>query len=149
MMQILTYVLSQTLEEVIKKCEELGEKIFSKKLSWFTRWDATYDHTVVEKLLKEFIRESPLKLHEDAALKDASRPCKTFVITTKLDKHSPSPILMRSYDLAEDKESSIKIWEAVRATSAAPNYFKPITINDERYSDGGTIANNPSHHAIM
>ncbi|PQE23240.1 Ankyrin repeat-containing domain protein [Rutstroemia sp. NJR-2017a BVV2] len=120
--------LEYTLEEAIKKYEEFGEKIFSKKLSWFTRWDATYDHTVVEKLLKEVITESPLKLHEDAALKDASRPCKTFVITTKLDKHSSSPILMRSYDLDEDKESSIKIWEA---------------------GDGGTIANNPSHHAIM
>ncbi|PQE33248.1 acyl transferase acyl hydrolase lysophospholipase protein [Rutstroemia sp. NJR-2017a WRK4] len=141
--------LEYTLEEAIMKYEEFAEKIFSKKLSWFNRWDATYDHIVFEKLFKEYIRESPLELHEDAALKDASRPCKTFIITTKLDKHSLSSILMRSYALDEDKESSIKIWEAVRATSAAPNCFKPITINNERYIDGGTIANNPSHLAIM
>jgi predicted acylesterase/phospholipase RssA len=142
-------VWSQTLAEAIEKYEEFGEKVFSKKLPWLTRWDATYDHTVVEKLLKQVIRESPLMLDEDAPLKDASRPCKTFVITTKLDKHNSEPIIMRSYDLDEDKDASIKIWEAGRATSAAPTYFKPITINNERYSDGGTIANNPSHNAIM
>ncbi|KAM3065539.1 hypothetical protein ACMFMF_011024 [Clarireedia jacksonii] len=141
--------ICKTLEVAIKKYEEFGQQIFSKKLSYFSRWDATYDHTVVEKLLKKAIRESPLNLHEDAVLKDASRPCRSFVITTKLDKHSSSPIIMRSYDLDEDRESSVKIWEAGRATSAAPTYFKPITINNDRYSDGGTIANNPSHHAIM
>jgi hypothetical protein len=53
-----------------------------------------------------------------------------------------------SKDLDEDKDSSLKIWEAARATSAAPPYFKPITINNERYSDGGTMANNPSHNVI-
>lgn len=44
------------------------------------------------------------------------------------------------------------IWEVARATSATPLYFKPITINESRYLDGGIGANNPSGlvlHEVM
>src|SRR5262245_26936950 len=35
------------------------------------------------------------------------------------------------------------IWEAGRATSAAPFYFPPMEINGQRYFDGGMVSNNP------
>lgn len=37
----------------------------------------------------------------------------------------------------------VKIWEAARATSAAPSFFEPITIKGQSFGDGGTGANNP------
>lgn len=39
------------------------------------------------------------------------------------------------------------IWEAARATSAAPHYFKRIKIDFMEYMDGGIVANNPAWHA--
>jgi len=38
----------------------------------------------------------------------------------------------------------VKIWEAVRATSAATSFFEPITIAGETFLDGATRANNPA-----
>ncbi|KAL6826712.1 ankyrin repeat-containing domain protein [Trichoderma sp. SZMC 28015] len=144
--------LEYTVDDAIKAYMKLGRRIFGKKLPWLTRWDATYDHKILEDCLKEVIRESPLKLGEDEPLKDDLHHCKTFVVSTILNRHSTTPAILRSYDVKgrELAEAfSGKIWEAGRATSAAPTFFKPIVIGDYSYSDGATIANNPSHHAIM
>lgn len=49
--------------------------------------------------------------------------------------------------------SALPIWEVARATSAAPNYFRPITIKrgngrkDVTFKDGGFGSNNPSETA--
>ena len=55
------------------------------------------------------------------------------------------PVFLRSY--VNDKDRSllpdIKIWEAARATSAAPTYFKPLKVGDYELLDGGLGANNP------
>jgi len=40
------------------------------------------------------------------------------------------------------------IWQVARATSAAPTYFVPITIDDVEYGDGGMGWNNPTKEAI-
>ena len=140
------------MDEAIIKYELLGQKIFGKKLSWLARWDATYDHSVLELCLKDVIQGSPLGLSGEEPLKDESRSCRTFVVSTNLDKHSSTPAILRSYDVNNSESASAfpgKIWEAGRATSAAPTFFKPIVINNQSYSDGATIANNPTYHGIM
>ena len=38
----------------------------------------------------------------------------------------------------------VPIWQVARATSAAPTYFKAMTIDGREYIDGGVGANNPS-----
>ncbi|KAH8650668.1 hypothetical protein BGZ60DRAFT_359079, partial [Tricladium varicosporioides] len=43
------------------------------------------------------------------------------------------------------KAHSIPIWEAARATTAAPFYFDTIDIANMRFCDGGLGTNNPSH----
>ncbi len=40
---------------------------------------------------------------------------------------------------------SVRIWEAARATSAAPSFFDPCVIDAKCFVDGGTGANNPIH----
>ena len=63
-----------------------------------------------------------------------------------------APVYLRSYKneyedtiLPESRSvlPEIKIWEAARATSAAPTYFKPITVGNYTLLDGGLGANNP------
>jgi len=41
-------------------------------------------------------------------------------------------------------QSEVTIVQAARATSAAPTYFKPTTIDGSNFMDGGMDANNPS-----
>lgn len=57
------------------------------------------------------------------------------------------PRLFRTYKVRENASFNCKIWEACRATSAAPSYFEPINIGDEgeqeTFVDGGLGYNNP------
>ena len=54
------------------------------------------------------------------------------------------PVLFRSYQ-SNEIHLDCKIWEAARATSAAPTFFKRIMIGrDQPFIDGGLGRNNPS-----
>ena len=67
----------------------------------------------------------------------------SFVCITseKLGKHFRD----RSYESSWDAMDDCSIWEACRATSAAPTFFPPISIGDppDAYVDGGLGYNNP------
>jgi len=55
------------------------------------------------------------------------------------------PVLFRSYH-SHETHLECKIWEAARATSAAPTFFKRIEIgNNQPFIDGGLGCNNPSN----
>lgn len=58
------------------------------------------------------------------------------LLTTYQPRQTPSP--------AQHIYTQCKIWEAVRATSAAPGFFDPIIIGNEKFVDGGVGCNNPS-----
>ena len=66
--------------------------------------------------------------------------------------HAAGPTLFRSYDVAKNKEYDCKIWEAARATSAAPTFFKRIKIGPSGsgidYVDAGIGCNNPIKQVI-
>jgi predicted acylesterase/phospholipase RssA len=54
------------------------------------------------------------------------------------------PVLFRTYQ-SHEPHSNCKIWEAARATSAAPTFFKQIEIGRKQpFIDGGLGCNNPS-----
>ena len=54
------------------------------------------------------------------------------------------PVLFRTYE-SRQPHSNCKIWEAARATSAAPTFFKRIEIGrNQPFIDGGLGCNNPS-----
>jgi len=54
------------------------------------------------------------------------------------------PVLFRTYQ-SHETHLHCKIWEAARATSAAPTFFKCIEIgNKQPFVDGGLGRNNPS-----
>ena len=56
------------------------------------------------------------------------------------------PFKFRSYDNPQYMTRGVAIWEACRATSAAPTYFPPISIGDpaQNFVDGGLGYNNPT-----
>jgi patatin-like phospholipase/acyl hydrolase len=58
------------------------------------------------------------------------------------------PVLFRTYDSPHEPAAACTIWEAARATSAAPTFFKRIEIGTaplaEAFIDGGLGRNNPT-----
>jgi hypothetical protein len=144
------------VERAIECYNELAKQIFAKKL-W---WRQVYDYGVLENNLKEVINKAPLpNIGKDAPFKDNERRCKTFVITTTLDEGAFEPVLLRlyerlgtecSHDFQVKEAFPGTIWKAGRATSAVPTFFDPVTIEctGKRYTDGATIANNPTKEAI-
>ena len=66
--------------------------------------------------------------------------------------HAAGPTLFRSYDVAKNREHNCTIWEAARATSAAPTFFKRIKIGPPgsgiEYVDAGMGYNNPVKEVI-
>jgi hypothetical protein len=76
----------------------------------------------------------------------------TFVVATKMLAVTGSATLFRSYTCEKGNADKCFIWEAARATTAAPSFFAPITINDPKppapYVDGGLKHNNPSEVAL-
>jgi len=131
----------QTIDQAIAKYENFAETVFSSLSKVPT---AKFDHTKLERLLKTAITESKLK--EDTPLADES-VCNTFVISVAA-RSAGIPELMRTYNTATADASEAKIWEAARATSAAPTFFEPVLIHGIPYSDAGTGWNNPSMEAI-
>ncbi len=69
----------------------------------------------------------------------------SFVCATRRDAVATTQFT--SYESRSDFDlvETTKIWEAARATSAAPSFFDSIKIGrfHEEFSDGGTGANNP------
>ncbi|KAF7433810.1 hypothetical protein PC9H_005776 [Pleurotus ostreatus] len=73
--------------------------------------------------------------------------CKVFVVAGEASNLSKTPEHLRTYKSAKfanvDKFVDIPIWQAARATSAAPTFLPSITINGTELIDGGLLYNNP------
>jgi predicted acylesterase/phospholipase RssA len=107
---------------------------------------ARFDHNTFERQIKEVITGQGLDCDTPLA-QTRSDACKTFVVTTSL--RVGRPVLMQTYDNLPSTEAfPAFIWQAARATAAAPTFFEPIVIDEVEYGDGGTGSNNPVELAI-
>ena len=64
------------------------------------------------------------------------------------------PYVFRNYNFPSMVTSSYrgsvryKVWQAIRASAAAPGYFDDYLVNRKIFQDGGVSCNNPTHIAI-
>ncbi|KAL1857625.1 hypothetical protein Daus18300_010265 [Diaporthe australafricana] len=109
-----------------------------------SKWDATALEDCIKKLVKKQLQQDPDKV---LLLDDKSaETCKVFVTATRrTGGNNSAPVLLRSYTngLEVPDMPGIKLWEAARATSAAPMYFAPLKVQGQEFLDGGLQANNP------
>ncbi|OJJ96526.1 hypothetical protein ASPACDRAFT_63445 [Aspergillus aculeatus ATCC 16872] len=80
-------------------------------------------------------------------LNNKEKSCKVFLMAVRQEAgNNRGPVFLRSYtndlDVPDRGLANIKLWEAARATSAAPAYFKPL-MGSVNLVDGGLLANNP------
>jgi len=116
-----------------------------------------FDFNTLEAKLKELIEQ---RLgNKDHVMYAVPKPpktlmqCRTFVVAQMASNVTAPPTIFRSYNAEGVSRSKCAIWEAARATSAAPSFFKPMTINNPTppitYVDGGLGYNNPSQLALV
>jgi hypothetical protein len=100
-----------------------------------------FSYADLEDALKHVIKER-LGDEEFGMSTSTDKPaCRTFCLAQPLQAPFNPPELFRSYGTGENgpSASTCALWEAARATSAAPVYFKEIAIGlpPIAYSDGG------------
>ena len=148
----------QPVDVCIKKYMELSKAVFrldNVKMGVVPVGDnrCRFDEKPLEKALKDIIRE--ITKDEDAPMADPDdqnpeKSCPVFVVATEGQDASSREKLFRSYGFDKDR---CPIWQAARATSAAPSYFPPAWVEVPApggwYVDGGLKRNNPSEVALL
>lgn len=102
---------------------------------------AYYDATMFEKTLKKAFGNTSLM----SLASEANRP---KLVAVSVNAHSVQPFLFRTYTpnptVGNNFEGTCKaeVWQAIRASSAAPGYFQEFKFNSSILLDGGMLVNN-------
>ena len=130
--------LRMSVDDAIEAYGKLSRAIFGTKKS---RWQSNkYSKRTFESVVKSVIA-ARLDGKESAKLREVETPpCKSFVCTVSAQS-IPNARLFRSYSIPSMSEYDCEIWEAARATCAAPTYFERVMIGpegrQEEFFDGG------------
>ncbi|KAI7791780.1 putative calcium-independent phospholipase A2-gamma [Triplophysa rosa] len=142
----------------LNECEELyrklGSDVFKQNLIVGTvkmGWShAYYDSQTWEEILKE--RMGPGLMIETA--KNPNCP-KVSAVSTLVNRGLPlKAYVFRNYNFLPGVRSHYlggchhKMWQAIRASSAAPGYFQEFVLGNDLHQDGGLLINNPTALAI-
>lgn len=124
-----------------------------------------FDHRILTRAIQDTLSSCDLVDSQDRRpdaplLTEKSGPerrCHAFVTATPYNAAQRNqPRLFRTYQARSNVQmngASPMIWEAARATSAAPTFFDPITIKlgeaEETFVDGGFGCNNPVFQVLQ
>uniref|UniRef100_A0A3P8TJ02 Patatin like phospholipase domain containing 8 n=1 Tax=Amphiprion percula TaxID=161767 RepID=A0A3P8TJ02_AMPPE len=142
------------LEECEEMYRKLGSDVFKQnvivgtvKMGWS---HAFYDSEIWENILKERMGEG--RMIESA--RDPYCP-KVSAVSTIVNRGLPlKAYVFRNYRLMPGVRSHYlgdckhKMWQAIRASSAAPGYFQEFVLGKDLHQDGGLLINNPTALAI-
>ena len=143
--------LQMTTKDALRAYNEIAGAVFCKANQKWSFQDGAFKATTLEKRIQDLVAAKELGeyiLRENGEAKFA----KTFVCAVPA-ANMAHPRLFRSYVVRENASTNCKIWEAARATTAAPTFFKRMTIVDdggaqEDFLDGGLLLNNPVQLAL-
>lgn len=153
---ILAFLLAvkrKSLEECSQLYQQLARELFSMNTLIGTGKlflnHAFYDTVKFENILREALGE--VRLVDTAA--DPLTP-KVLAVSTVVNHASLRPYVFRNYRHRPGLRSHFrgscgnKLWEAIRASSAAPGYFEEFKLGRDIHQDGGLLTNSPCALAI-
>lgn len=143
--------LRLTVKQAIDTYLDMSEKIFSidrshhvpflEQLRLSKDGKARFDEQNLVAAIKTILKRHGFE--EDAQMfephNDEKQSCRAAVVAVIADRVNAPPSTFTTYD----RRTNCKVWEAARATSAAPTFFESITIDHVRYIDAGLGYNNP------
>lgn len=153
---ILGYLLGG-LHTSLDRCESLYRnmslEVFSQNALWGTGrlvWSHAYYDT-------SYWTDAIKRVFEDKTLLETTRdPCspKVGAVSVAVNQPTLKPFVFRNYNLPHRVESHYfgsckhRMWQAVRASGAAPGYFEEFELDGFVHQDGGLMCNNPTAVAI-
>ncbi|KAJ7865933.1 FabD/lysophospholipase-like protein, partial [Mycena leptocephala] len=137
--------LRMSVKDAVKAYGELSKEVFSDVKS--QRSDGRFKASKLEKAIKGIVGTHSASHDPEEGMEDTrENPCKTFVCAMNA-ANMFLPVLFRTYNTTNSPAIDCTIWQAARATSAAPTFFKQIRIGppgiEETFVDGGMGQNNP------
>jgi len=125
----LGYAYRYSFDDMVEFYLKSGPEIFNKRGPRRIRLIAhdRYDEKILERALKKKFGRLPLKA------------ARRHVLIPAID-HSAENLRESAYFFTEESEYSF--FDAARATSAAPTYFKPYEKGEHHWLDGGIYMNN-------
>lgn len=148
---------NMTVQEGIYLYKQIGKRLFfqpsafdvlsnTSRLMWS---HAYYDTDLWESLLKKYVGYR--RIIDTCKLPHCP---KIICISTTVTEQRIDAHCFRNYVFPPNVQSiyngghKAKLWEVVRASSAAPAYFGDFALNNELHQDGGVLFNNPTAVAI-
>lgn len=110
---------------------------------------AYYDASKLEDILKDELGDKMAMIDTTASLGP-----KVAAVSSLVNQQVLQAYVFRNYCLRADLKnmyagsSKHKLWQAVRASTAAPGYFEEYLLDGEIHQDGGLLTNNPCALAI-
>jgi len=165
--------LRLSVDKCLEIYASLSKEVFGKERWGWGMFQARFDHKILERVIIEQLENltvtsptqavntigvnvdigveavagptAPLEAKKIMMYDNNPKACKAFVTATSgRDAQKGKPYLFRTYrGRGGVTNKDCMIWEAIRATSAAPTFFDPIQIQDEMFVDGGFGCNNP------
>jgi predicted acylesterase/phospholipase RssA len=129
--------------QLVELYETKGSQIFHRD-AWYRVWalenilEAKYPTEGIEEVLKEYFSEIPIS------------QSLTELLVSSYDIERRKPFFFKRRKARESADFDWPMWQAARATSAAPTYFEPVKLDspsgDDYFAliDGGVYANNPA-----
>ncbi|XP_058797380.1 calcium-independent phospholipase A2-gamma-like isoform X2 [Phymastichus coffea] len=143
----------KSLNEISELYKELSTRIFTQSTLRGTSslvWSHSYYDTALwEQMLKEQLGNKDLI----ETTRDPIAP-KFSAISAVVNHERVMAYVFRNYTIPIGVESQYmgshkhKLWEAVRASAAAPSYFEEFKCGGYLHQDGGIMVNNPCAVAI-
>ncbi|XP_029289593.1 calcium-independent phospholipase A2-gamma-like [Cottoperca gobio] len=141
----------------LNECDDLyrklGSDVFKQnvivgtvKMGWS---HAFYDSEAWENILRE-------KMGSNLLVETSRNPeCpKVAAVSTIVNRGTLKAYVFRNYNLMPGVRAHYlggcqhQLWQAIRATSAAPGYFQEFPLGTDLHQDGGLLINNPTALAI-
>jgi hypothetical protein len=149
--------LGMTIDEAIEQYTATASAIFSKKNRKAAYKGDAFKATTLENKIQELVATAAMgdRMIEPSSDADGpgeggaqSRGCRAFVCAMPA-RNMAHPQRIRTYRVRENAGPDCLIWQAARATTAAPTFFKPVAIAaapghaPQQFVDGGLRCNNP------
>lgn len=139
--------LRMTTKEALQTYNVLASEIFSKENKKWIVQDGTFKANTLERKVQEIVTKKSLGEFMLDPSTDVLKKGKAFVCAMPA-RSMAHPRRFRTYTVRSNPSANCQIWEAARATTAAPTFFKRIEIGEEgqakeEFFDGGLRCNNP------
>ncbi|KAJ7878248.1 hypothetical protein B0H13DRAFT_2545696 [Mycena leptocephala] len=141
--------LRMSVKDAVKAYGELSKEVFSDVKSQGS--DGRFKASKLEKAIKGIVGTHSASQDPEEGMEDTrENPCKTsvqrilFFVCAMNAANMSLPVLFRTYNTTNNPAMDCTIWQAGRATSAAPTFFKQIQIGppgiEEAFVDGGYVS---------